>query len=60
LNIAKTPVFILCGGLGTRLREMTEFCPKPMVTIGAEAILLHIMKHYSSFGFLPVCSVQRL
>jgi glucose-1-phosphate cytidylyltransferase len=51
LNIAEIPVFILCGGLGTRLKEMTEFRPKPMVAIGPDPILLHIMKHYSSFGF---------
>jgi glucose-1-phosphate cytidylyltransferase len=51
LNIAEIPVFILCGGLGTRLKEMTEFRPAPMVTIGPDPILLHIMKHYSSFGF---------
>jgi glucose-1-phosphate cytidylyltransferase len=51
LNIGAIPVFILCGGLGTRLKEMTEFRPKPMVLIGQEPILLHIMKHYSSFGF---------
>jgi glucose-1-phosphate cytidylyltransferase len=51
LNIAEIPVFILCGGLGTRLKEMTEFRPKPMVAIGPDPILLHIMKHYSGFGF---------
>ena len=51
LNIPEIPVFILCGGLGTRLKEMTEFRPKPMVTIGPDPILLHIMRHYSSFGF---------
>ena len=51
VNIAEIPVFILCGGLGTRLKEMTEFRPKPMVTIGPDPMLLHIMKHYSSFGF---------
>jgi len=51
LDIAKIPVFILCGGLGTRLKEMTEFRPKPMVAIGPDPILLHIMKHYSRFGF---------
>jgi choline kinase len=51
LNIAEIPVFILCGGLGTRLKEMSEFRPKPMVAIGPDPILLHIMKHYSSFGF---------
>jgi glucose-1-phosphate cytidylyltransferase len=51
LNISQIPVFILCGGLGTRLKEMTEFRPKPMVPIGPDPILLHIMRHYSSFGF---------
>ncbi len=49
--IAELPVFILCGGLGTRLKEMTEFRPKPMVPIGQEPILLHVMKHFSSFGY---------
>jgi glucose-1-phosphate cytidylyltransferase len=43
-------VVILCGGLGTRLREETEFKPKPMVEIGGMPILLHIMRHYHSFG----------
>ncbi len=41
---------ILCGGLGTRLREETEFKPKPMVTIGPHPILWHIMKHYGYHG----------
>jgi len=44
-------VVILCGGLGTRLREETEFRPKPMVNIGSHPILWHIMKYYSQFGF---------
>lgn len=43
-------VVILCGGLGTRLREETEFRPKPMVNIGPRPILWHIMKYYSQFG----------
>jgi glucose-1-phosphate cytidylyltransferase len=43
-------VVILCGGLGTRLREETEFRPKPMVNIGPRPILWHIMKYYSHFG----------
>lgn len=42
---------ILCGGKGTRLREETEFRPKPMVTIGGMPILLHIMNIYASHGF---------
>jgi glucose-1-phosphate cytidylyltransferase len=44
-------VVILCGGLGTRLREETEFRPKPMVTIGQRPILWHIMKLYAHHGF---------
>ena len=44
-------VVILCGGMGTRLREETEFRPKPMVKIGRKPILWHIMKHYANHGF---------
>lgn len=43
-------VVILCGGKGTRLREETEFRPKPMVPIGGQPILWHIMKYYAHFG----------
>jgi glucose-1-phosphate cytidylyltransferase len=45
------PVVILCGGLGTRLREETEYRPKPMVNIGKRPILWHIMKIYAHYGF---------
>ena len=48
---ADTPVFILCGGLGTRFREQTEFRPKPMIQIGAYPILWHIMQTYARHGF---------
>ena len=44
-------VVILCGGLGTRMREETEFRPKPMVEIGGRPILWHIMKLYAHHGF---------
>jgi len=44
-------VVILAGGLGTRLREETEYRPKPMVEIGGRPILWHIMKIYASHGF---------
>src|SRR6266481_5546980 len=44
-------VVILCGGKGTRLREETEFRPKPMVPIGGHPILWHIMKIYAHYGF---------
>lgn len=43
-------VVILCGGKGTRLREETEFRPKPMLPIGHRPILWHIMKFYASQG----------
>lgn len=45
------PVFVLCGGLGTRLKEETEFRPKPMVPIGDEPILAHILRSYRRHGF---------
>jgi glucose-1-phosphate cytidylyltransferase len=44
-------VVILAGGLGTRLREETEYKPKPMVEIGSRPILWHIMKTYAQHGF---------
>lgn len=44
-------VVILCGGKGTRLREETEFRPKPMLPIGNRPILWHIMKIYAHHGF---------
>jgi glucose-1-phosphate cytidylyltransferase len=44
-------VVILCGGQGTRMREETEFRPKPLVDIGGRPILLHIMKLYAHHGF---------
>lgn len=42
---------ILAGGYGSRLGNITESIPKPMVTIGGKPILWHIMKSYSHFGF---------
>src|SRR4026208_40358 len=44
-------VVILAGGLGTRLSEETALRPKPMVEIGGQPILWHIMKHYAHPGF---------
>jgi glucose-1-phosphate cytidylyltransferase len=44
-------VVILCGGMGMRLREETEYKPKPMVEIGGKPILWHIMKLYAHYGF---------
>ena len=43
-------VVLLAGGQGTRLREETEFRPKPMVAIGSRPILWHIMKTYAHHG----------
>jgi glucose-1-phosphate cytidylyltransferase len=44
-------VLILAGGLGTRLREETEYRPKPMVRVGNKPVIWHIMKTYASYGF---------
>tara|TARA_A100001388_G_scaffold277565_1_gene269521 strand:- start:3242 stop:4018 length:777 start_codon:yes stop_codon:yes gene_type:complete len=44
-------VVILAGGFGTRLGDLTEILPKPMIDIGKMPILWHIMKIYSSYGF---------
>lgn len=49
--ITNVPVFILCGGLGTRIKEETELRPKPMVPIGPYPILWHIMHLYRRHGF---------
>ncbi len=44
-------VLILAGGFGTRLSEETSIIPKPMVEVGGQPILWHIMKTYSFYGF---------
>ena len=44
-------VVILAGGLGTRISEESHLKPKPMIEIGEQPILWHIMKYYSAFGF---------
>lgn len=48
---SNTKVVILAGGFGTRLVEKSEVMPKPMVEIGGQPILWHIMKHYAHYGF---------
>jgi glucose-1-phosphate cytidylyltransferase len=55
------PVFILAGGLGTRLSEETTNKPKPMVEVGDYPILLHIMRYYYRFGFndFVICAGYR-
>lgn len=54
-------IALLAGGLGTRLREETEFRPKPMVPIGGKPILWHIMKNYAHYGHrdFVVCTGYR-
>ena len=44
-------VVILAGGFGTRISEESHLRPKPMISIGEQPILWHIMKYYSAFGF---------
>jgi glucose-1-phosphate cytidylyltransferase len=44
------PAMILCGGQGTRIRDVTESLPKPMVPVGSRPIAWHIMKTYAAFG----------
>jgi len=43
-------VMILCGGRGSRLKEETDFRPKPMIQIGNKPVLWHIMKIFSAYG----------
>jgi len=43
-------VVLFCGGLGTRIREYSESIPKPMVPIGHQPILWHVMQYYSHHG----------
>lgn len=45
------PVVIFCGGYGTRIREASESLPKPMIDVGGQPILWHIMKIYGYYGF---------
>ena len=44
-------VIILAGGWGSRLGQLTETIPKPMVKIGDKPILWHIMKYYAHYGY---------
>jgi glucose-1-phosphate cytidylyltransferase len=51
-------VVLLCGGLGTRMREETEYRPKPMVEVGGRPLLWHIMKLYAAHGLTDfVCGL---
>ncbi len=50
MNSEMPPVMILCGGKGSRLRDVTELLPKPMVPIGGQPVIWHIMRSYAAFG----------
>ena len=58
---ADVPVFILAGGLGTRISEESHLKPKPMIEIGETPILVHIMRWYYAFGFnnFVICAGYR-
>ena len=46
----KMKVVILCGGQGTRIRDVSDNIPKPMISVGRHPILWHIMKYFAYFG----------
>lgn len=45
------PVFIMAGGFGTRLKPLTDHCPKPMLRVGDKPMLEHLINQFISFGF---------
>jgi len=54
-------VVLLAGGLGTRMREETEYKPKPMVDVGGKPVLWHLMKNFATYGLreFVVCTGYR-
>jgi glucose-1-phosphate cytidylyltransferase len=54
-------VVLLAGGLGTRMREETEYKPKPMVDVGGRPVLWHLMKSFAAHGLMEfiVCTGYR-
>src|SRR5262249_47295242 len=48
---ASMHVVILCGGMGTRIRDVADDLPKPMIPVGGRPILWHVMKTYAECGF---------
>ena len=50
-SYSNIPVFVLCGGLGTRLKEESAVVPKPIAPVGTRPILWHIMQSYAHYGF---------
>jgi len=61
LNVKSVPVFILAGGLGTRISEESHAKPKPMIEVGDLPVLLHLMKSYYARGFsdFVICAGYR-
>jgi len=51
IDPSRVPVFVLCGGLGTRIKEETQLIPKPMVLVGDRPVLWHVMNTYARHGF---------
>jgi len=51
MSQSEVPVVILCGGRGRRFQEQTQYRPKPMIEIGTQPMLWHIMKTYAQHGF---------
>jgi len=45
------PVFIMAGGFGTRLRPLTDHCPKPMLPVGDKPMLEHLVNQFIRLGF---------
>ena len=42
---------LLCGGFGTRIRDVADDIPKPLIKVGRMPILWHLMSYYASFGY---------
>ena len=53
-KISNLKLVILAGGLGSRLSEETIIKPKPLVEIGGEPIILHLMRYYSYYGIRKI------
>lgn len=51
VNPATVPVVLLCGGEGTRFREETQRIPKPLIEIGGQPIIWHVMRIFAAQGF---------
>lgn len=47
----KNPVIIMAGGLGTRLKELTQEIPKPMLKVGQDPMLQHIINNFKQYGY---------